>query len=72
MEGIVDRFEEDRVVLEVDDKMLILKKTVFPDEIKEGDVVVFKDGKFKIDKEKSKERKEYIDDLFGSLIDKED
>lgn len=71
MKGIVDRIEEDRVVIESNNRMIIIKKSLFPEEIKEGDFIEFKEGKFNIDNKKTLEQKKEIDDLFNSLIDKE-
>lgn len=68
MTGIVDRIVEDIVVLEVEGEMLEFNKTVFPDEIREGDIVRKKGDNFIILKEETEERKKYIDDLFQDLI----
>lgn len=72
MEGIVDRFEDDRVIVEVGDKLLIFKRSLFPETLKEGDMVIFKEGHFLVNEKRTEDRKEYIDNLFDSLIDKED
>lgn len=69
MEGIIDRFEGDKVVLEVEEGILIFDRTLFPEGIKEGDMVKYIDNKFIIKERETKERKEYIDDIFKSLID---
>jgi hypothetical protein len=71
MEGIVDRFEEDKVVLEIIEGTLSFNRELFPDNIKEGDIVEYIDDKFIIKLDETKERKKYIDDLFNSLIDDE-
>lgn len=71
MEGIVDRFEEDKVVLEIVEGTLSFNRELFPDNIKEGDIVEYIDDKFIIKLDETKERKKYIDDLFNSLIDDE-
>lgn len=69
--GIVDRIENGIVVLELDGDILNLKRDLFPDNLKEGDVVQYKDGQFVIMIEETDQRKKSIDDLFNSLL-KED
>lgn len=70
MEGIVDRFESDRVVVEVGDRLLIFKRSIFPEDLEEGDLVKFKDGSFHIDKVGTDKRQEDIQNLFDSLLDR--
>ncbi|NLV76091.1 MAG: DUF3006 domain-containing protein [Tissierellia bacterium] len=72
MKGIVDRFEGDRVILELKDGILSFDRELFPEEVKEGDVVEYKDNKFIIKVEETLERKKHIDNLFKSLIDEDD
>lgn len=69
--GIVDKIENGIVVLELDGDILNLKRDLFPDNLKEGDVVQYKDGQFVIMIEETDQRKKSIDDLFNSLL-KED
>ncbi len=58
MKGIVDRFEGDRVILELKDGILSFDRELFPEEVKEGgDVVEYKDNKFIIKVEETLERK---------------
>ncbi len=72
MKGIVDRIEGSKVLVELDEggTMKVFDRDLFPETLGEGDVVVFKDGKFVVDKEETESRKEYIDNLFQKLIDK--
>lgn len=72
MKGIIDRFEGDRVILELKDGILSFDRELFPEEAKEGDVVEYKDNKFIVRAEETIERKKYIDKLFKSLIDEDD
>ena len=46
MEGIIDRFEGDKVLLEVEDGILEFDKALFPETVKEGDIVKYIDNKF--------------------------
>ncbi len=43
---IIDRFEEDKVVLYTEKGMMVLDRNVLPDEIKEGDVLEYNDEKY--------------------------
>lgn len=72
MKGIVDRFEGDRVLIEIesDGGILEFDRELFPQDLKEGDVVEYVKDKFVINEEETKERKKYINNLFNSLIDK--
>lgn len=72
MKGIVDRFEEDRVLIEIesDGGILEFDRELFPQNLEEGDVVEYIRDKFVINEEETKKRKKYINNLFNSLIDK--
>lgn len=72
MEGIIDRFEGDKVILEIEEKVSVFNRELFPINAKEGDIVEYIDNKFIIKEEETKKRKEYIDNLFKKLADKED
>ncbi|MCF6462066.1 DUF3006 domain-containing protein [Clostridium sp. Cult1] len=73
MKGIVDRFEEDRVLIEIesDGGILTFDRELFPRNLKEGDIVEYVEDKFIVKEEETEERKKYINNLFNSLIDKE-
>lgn len=72
MKGIVDRFEEDKVLVEIenDGGVLAFNRELFPDNLKEGDVVEYVGNKFIVNKEETLERKKRINNLFNSLINK--
>lgn len=73
MKGIVDRFEEDRVLIEIesDGGILTFDRELFPGNLKEGDIVEYVEDKFIVKEEETEERKKHINNLFNSLIDKE-
>jgi hypothetical protein len=71
VKGVVDRLEGDRVVLELEDGNLDFDIELFPENIKEGDIVEYLDNKFVVNEMETKERKAYIDNMFQSLINKE-
>lgn len=67
MKGIVDRIEGNYVILEINGEMQSIKKEKFPEEIKEGDIVKFKENKFIILKEETEKRRKSIEELFNDL-----
>ena len=68
MELIVDRLEEEYIVCEDENKNIVnILKDEVEDEVKEGDILIFVDGKYIVNKEKTKDRKEYIKDLIKDL-----
>lgn len=72
MQAIVDRIEQDIVVLEVEDKIINVRKDIVDGEISEGDVVdiEYKDGiatKVKVNEENTKSRQEYMSDLIKGM-----
>ena len=68
MELIVDRLEEEYIVCEDENKNIVnIIKDEVEDEVKEGDILIFVDGKYIVNKEKTKDRKEYIENLIEDL-----
>lgn len=72
MQGIVDRFEENIVVIETDEKMYNIDVEKIEGNIKEGDVVelIIKDGVvLQVIKKESETqiRKEYMKDLLKDM-----
>ncbi len=70
MKYIVDRIEENIVICENQEtkKMEEFEKMNFSEEIKDGDVVILENNKFKIDKKETEKRKEEINDLMKKLM----
>ncbi len=71
MKGIIDRFEGDRVLLELKDGVVSFDRELFPEDVKEGDVVEYVDNRFVIRVEETLEREKHINQLFKSLVDKD-
>ena len=69
MEYIIDRFEGNFAVCQntVSEKLENIESNLIPKEAREGDVVVFTDGKYFLDSEKTGERKNIIEGKFNSL-----
>lgn len=61
VKGIIDRFEEECAVVETEDRqMIVIERRLLPPEAQEGDVLVFSEGKYQIDRVETKRLKEAI------------
>lgn len=70
MKGIIDRFEVNIVVIELENRERIeLPRELIPIEAREGDVVYEENGVYRIDPEETKKNKEDITKLMDSLWD---
>lgn len=68
MELIIDRFEENYAVCEDENKNMVnVNKENIPKDAKEGDMLVYVDGKYILNKEKALDRKKYIENLTKDL-----
>lgn len=70
MKYIIDRIENNMVICENQEtkKMENFDKNMFPEQIKDGDVVIRENDTFRIDEEETKNRKEYIENLMKKLM----
>lgn len=64
---ILERFEDDTAVLEVDGEIKKISRSKISDSVSEGDVLIQKDGIFMADKENTEKRKKEIIRLQNSL-----
>ncbi len=65
---IVDRIEGPFVVCEREDKSFVdLKKSLFPDNVKTGDVVYEENGRYLINQKETEKRSKRIGKLMDSL-----
>lgn len=66
---VIDQIENGIVVCQnlSNDKYYNISIEHFPENIKEGDVLFYKDGQYYIDLNKTQERKEVIKNKFNSL-----
>ncbi|WP_316571344.1 DUF3006 domain-containing protein [Neobacillus sp. YIM B06451] len=67
MRGIIDRFEGELVVIEVDGDMRDFPKEIFPTEAEPGDVVEIVDGKVTILNAETDKLKKEIEDLMREI-----
>lgn len=67
MRGIIDRFEGDLVVVEIDGETKDFPKKLFPPEAVAGDVVEFEGDKFTVAKAETDKLRKEIEDLMKDV-----
>ena len=68
MKLIIDRFEGIYAICEKEDQSMInIEKDKLPSNVKEGDVIIFEDGFYKIDDNATNGRKKRIEKLMDDL-----
>jgi len=67
MKGIIDRFEDDLVVVEIDGETKDFPKKIFPPEAAAGDVVEIKDSKVFVLKNETERLRKEIEDLMAEV-----
>jgi hypothetical protein len=65
--GVIDRFEDNYAVVEVEGKIINLPKGDIPCEAKEGDIVIIEDGKVSIDRSETVDAKKQIAKLMDEV-----
>jgi len=70
MRGIIDRFEGEFAVVELDNReMKNIKREILPEGVKEGTAIEFVNGEWHIDEGKTKTFKAEIDELAKNLFE---
>ena len=70
MKGIIDRFEEDIAVIELENNEFIdINISDLPKNISTGDVIELLDGKINLCIEETKNKKQAIEDLMDELFE---
>lgn len=69
MKGIVDRFEDNIVVIEINGKTQDILRSFVAEDVQEGDVVEFQDGIWIRNPLATEKRSKKIKDLMDSLWD---
>ena len=64
---ILDRYEDGYAVLEVDNQTINIDRNLLEENLKEGDVLVLRQGKYYKDEEATESRRRYMVDRFGKL-----
>jgi hypothetical protein len=67
---IVDRIEGNLAVCEKSDKSMVdIELTKLPDDVKEGDVLIEKDGNYELDLTETEKRKKRVQALMDDLFE---
>lgn len=72
MQGIIDRFENELAVIEMQNKMVWVNRQELPAAAREGDLVIKQAGIWVIDKQAGFLRKKQIDKLADELWEDKD
>ena len=64
---ILDRYEDGYAVLEVDNQTINIDRNLLEENLKEGDVLVLRQGKYYKDEEATESRRRYMVDRFSKL-----
>ncbi len=67
MKAVIDRFEGEYVVLDIEGRIENIKRSAVPKDAREGDVLLKKEGKWLINPEATKKLKDAIDGLADEL-----
>lgn len=67
IKGIIDRFEDEYVIIEIEGENKVVKRSDIPREAKEGDILVFSRNTWIINKDAADQRRNNIDQLAKEL-----
>ena len=67
MRAVIDRFEGEFAVMEFADGYKNISRQMLPDEAREGDVLIFQDEQWRVDKGATRNSKEKIEKLAEEL-----
>ncbi|PFF21289.1 pyruvate kinase [Bacillus anthracis] len=67
--GIIDRFEGELAVIEVNNVTMDVPKSKLPPTAKEGDVLIIEGDTYTIDKDETDKRRLEIQDLMNKLFE---
>ncbi|KZE01961.1 MULTISPECIES: DUF3006 domain-containing protein [Bacillus] len=67
--GIIDRFEGEIAVIEINNSTIDVLKSKLPSTAKEGDVLIIDDDNYTIDKDETAKRRREVQDLMDKLFE---
>lgn len=67
--GIIDRFEGELAVIEINNSTIDVHKSKLPSTAKEGDVLIIEDDKYTIDKNETDKKRREVQDLMDKLFE---
>ncbi|EJQ91577.1 MULTISPECIES: DUF3006 domain-containing protein [Bacillus cereus group] len=67
--GIIDRFEGELAVIEINNSTIDVPKSKLPSTAKEGDVLIIEDDQYTIDKNETDKKRREVQDLMDKLFE---
>ncbi|MDM5191142.1 DUF3006 domain-containing protein [Bacillus hominis] len=67
--GIIDRFEGELAVIEINNITIDVPKSKLPPTAKEGDVLIIEDDQYTIDKNETDKKRREVQDLMDKLFE---
>ncbi|HDR7621848.1 DUF3006 domain-containing protein [Bacillus mycoides] len=67
--GIIDRFEGELAVIEINNSTIDVPKSKLPSTAKEGDVLIIEGDKYTIDKDETDKKRREVQDLMDKLFE---
>jgi hypothetical protein len=67
--GIIDRFEGELAVIEINNITIDVPRSKLPSNVKEGDVLIIENDKYTIDKNETDKRRREIQNLMDKLFE---
>ncbi|ANS51930.1 hypothetical protein BT246_66380 (plasmid) [Bacillus thuringiensis] len=67
--GIIDRFEGELAVIEINNSTIDVPKSKLPSTAKEGDVLIIEDGTYTIDKNETDKKRREVQNLMDKLFE---
>lgn len=67
--GIIDRFEGELAVIEINNITIDVPRSKLPPTVKEGDVLIIDNDKYTVDKNETNKRRREIQNLMDKLFE---
>jgi hydrogenase maturation factor len=67
--GVVDRFENEVAIIEIDGMTREISKASLPEDIKVGDAIIIDNGEVRLDRAETSKRKKEIQQLMDELFE---
>ena len=69
---ILDRFEGGKALIETDGEISAVSRSLVPEDAREGDMLVFLNGRYAIDRKTTQQRREEISSRLKRILKNED
>jgi hypothetical protein len=67
--GVIDRFEEEIAIIELNGETMEIPKESLPGDIKVGDAIIIENGVVRLDRSETAKRKKEIQQLMDELFE---